>query len=886
MTRVALAARMARRELRTHPWRTLLAVLIMALPVMAVQTIMLSAFAHDASQRVADSLATDGADFAVGIDPRNPNGGGEHDPIMAKLPKPVRTLETFDFSDWLVTRPGDALTQVKAIGNVPDSPRVRLVDGRLPRSVGETALNAPAMRAAHVKVGDKVELARANVKLRVVGEVTVRDQTKASAMVVGRAGSASAKWLDALIAKPLSTPRMQAGGSRQLLVWFAPHSNWRDALQRAQDQFWHDDGFVVNTASRNAPIAVVTGGAVAILAVIASVAFTIGSRRRLRALGLLASNGAAPGDIRLTVLVEGVLCGLIAAIGGTAVVYTGWATVGRTGWANNLIYSNLADPPHPFALLPVVAVALLCVIVGTLAAFWPARTAARSSVLSALAGRRPLPKLRARLPLLGLVTFGVGTAVSAYGSARGSRGDELPDGVLALAGLAVVLGGVLVAPAAVVAIGKLGAKLRGTGRLAARGIARDRTRYAAVIGAVAVGVAASAMLVVNQAQRSHQRSLDAPSYGLVTIQASSQVRGAAVAKAKAIIGDAADQVTSVVMPGVDANKAFAAAGSMVVLDPQAAAKWAPGTGIAEALRSGHLVSLHRLVNDPGEIGPTVGANVTPIPGFFRGGKVPPTTTVDLTPIQFTQHPVLERLMMSSAENPMLATPDMIAPGQENLWLQQAYLLRKQPISGAESAALDAIGSQEPTLALVRDAASQGTKDQGTVQDAGDIMGWNAAAYSNYQGPDHQATLLIVAIGASGVFTLLIVLVALALAASDGRDDEALFAAVGAPPALLRRRRTIEAAMLSFAGSLLGVLIGAIPTVASLHARTPSATHLAGQGLPAGYYAVPIPITALALILGSVTVLVTVVVWCGLVAKGLGTGVHRTRRPLVLTLADA
>ena len=42
----------------------------------------------------------------------------------------------------------------------------------------------------------------------------------------------------------------------------------------------------------------------------------------------------------------------------------------------------------------------------------------------------------------------------------------------------------------------------------------------------------------------------------------------------------------------------------------------------------------------------------------------------------------------------------------------------------------------------------------------------------------------------------VVLTALALSAADGRYDERLFAALGAAPTLLRRRRSLEAGVLT------------------------------------------------------------------------------------------
>lgn len=163
--------------------------------------------------------------------------------------------------------------------------------------------------------------------------------------------------------------------------------------------------------------------------------------------------------------------------------------------------------------------------------------------------------------------------------------------------------------------------------------------------------------------------------------------------------------------------------------------------------------------------------------------------------------------------------------------------------------------------------------------------WQGQLSTNRLEIDYNQTIELAAVGVATVFALLIVLVALALAAADGRDDERLFAAIGSPPALLRRKRTIEAAVLTFGAGLLGACIGLIPTLAVLWSNRPPDYEVASfpstpsdfYNLPAGYYDLQVPVVELIALVVGVTAFVTAVVWVIQAVGGL-----RPRRDLILT----
>ena len=145
-----------------------------------------------------------------------------------------------------------------------------------------------------------------------------------------------------------------------------------------------------------------------------------------------------------------------------------------------------------------LAVFTVGVVAATLAALIPARTAARMPTLAALAGRRPQHPVPRRLVLAGLAGVAVGLgllALAVLGSASATSGD-LWAFVAILGGVCELLGACAIAPALVARLEPLAGRVRGSWRLAARGLARNRARTGAVVSAVA---AAGALAVVSTA---------------------------------------------------------------------------------------------------------------------------------------------------------------------------------------------------------------------------------------------------------------------------------------------------------------------------------------------------------------------------------------------------
>ncbi|MFT3851149.1 MAG: hypothetical protein QM733_00150 [Ilumatobacteraceae bacterium] len=142
----------------------------------------------------------------------------------------------------------------------------------------------------------------------------------------------------------------------------------------------------------------------------------------------------------------------------------------------------------------LVVIVLTGVVAATVAAFVPSRTVTRIPVLSALAGRVPLGRVPRAVVPAGLLLGVAGTALVALGAIVGrdsTSSANLSAAVVVLGGVAVLAAVCCLSPAIVAVFGVAGERVAGTTRLAARSLARTRTRSAAVVSAIAAAGALS-----------------------------------------------------------------------------------------------------------------------------------------------------------------------------------------------------------------------------------------------------------------------------------------------------------------------------------------------------------------------------------------------------------
>jgi putative ABC transport system permease protein len=233
----------------------------------------------------------------------------------------------------------------------------------------------------------------------------------------------------------------------------------------------------------------VTSFAMIEVVLLAAAGVTVIAHRRLRQFGMLAATGATDRHLRQAMIGNGMAVGLVGGIAGIVAGMAAFVAT-RRGF-EELVGFRVIDPFAAWwIVLPTVGLGMVACVA---AAWWPARMVARTSVTDALASRRPRPLPAGRSATAGLVAAGSGAAVLSLGFNRAN-------GWLAFAGLlAAVVGVLLLAPAAIRAVGAASVHLPVGARIAARELARHQSRSAAAVAALVLVLGIPAAIAVTTA---------------------------------------------------------------------------------------------------------------------------------------------------------------------------------------------------------------------------------------------------------------------------------------------------------------------------------------------------------------------------------------------------
>ncbi|MEN3303991.1 MAG: putative transport system permease protein [Micromonosporaceae bacterium] len=211
--------------------------------------------------------------------------------------------------------------------------------------------------------------------------------------------------------------------------------------------------------------------------------FSVLAQRRLRALGMLSSLGATYRNVRLVMVANGAVVGVVATLIGTVLGFAAWIA-----YAPNLqrsAHHRVAWTHLPWWL--VAATMVLAVVTSILAARRPARTAARLPVVAALSGRPAVPKPRHRTAVPGMALLVIGLALLAFSGGWGSSNGR--EALFQVGGLlAVAIGLLLLASVCVTLLGVLARRAPVAVRLALRDLARYRARSGAALAAISLAV--------------------------------------------------------------------------------------------------------------------------------------------------------------------------------------------------------------------------------------------------------------------------------------------------------------------------------------------------------------------------------------------------------------
>ncbi len=555
--------------------------------------------------------------------------------------------------------------------------------------------------------------------------------------------------------------------------------------------------------------AIVVGLGLLEVVLLAGTAFAVGARRQTRELGLVAAGGGAPRDLRRIVLAQGLLLGALGAALGV-VAGAVLAVAGTPLWER---YDNAELLGWRFGPWEIAGAALVGLLSGLAAALVPAIGAGRMRPVDALAGRVGGRRGRRRR------TTPIGAALLAAGAATALLGDRLlageferyvrrlaeadrggvvldaPSSTWAVAlveggGMLAVIGLVLVVPALIGALARLGARLPLSARLAVRDAERQRHRTGPATAAIAVAVAGSvlsAFLIAMQFRADEVRSppmlppdvlaiardepAAAPAQLLRAVDAAAaQLPGARRTVQRLVAarggGQAGLRVHEHDCPSLlaEAGRCGTLAGNghvaVVAAEGAAAATLAGGTldrRARDALAGGRVVVFDRAVLDAeGRVHVATGPGA---PASVAGHFVA------------REHPFAS--LPTALVSPALARARGWRTATEAVLLSYGRGVARDDVDSAMTAAADL----------------------------------GAAAFVD-SGPGASRNAILLAVGlVAAIVTLLGVAIAVALSAAEGRADLATLAAVGAPP---RRRRALLAAQALLIGGLgaaLGVALG-------------------------------------------------------------------------------
>lgn len=816
------AARLAGRELRRRPWRTALVVLLVALPVaamvLAAGILRTGKPPFDLEDRsnfgLADAMVAE-------RDGRTAQSEETLEQARARVlaAAPGARMAVGEAASGSVQGPvGEARFVILATAsNDPIlMPRTTLRTGRLPRGRDEVAISPQLARAWRLDVGGRLDLAQLDIRAKVVGIAHPLTGARSDTLYVGempdlapdQRGRSLYIDLPGDTEAVVTTLRAIAAGSYVGMP--ARHAAAVYGATPGYDQSDRDAEVRWST--------VIGALALAVLGIVIAAAFAVGARRQLRTLGILASNGASPAALRAVVLWQGAWTGLLGSAAGLALGAVGLAAA----WPHHDRFLPYEPGWFTLRLSDLAPIAFLGVATALVASYQPARSVSRLSILTSLAGRRPLAPVRRRVVLAGVAAMATGTgflAVATVGGEGRSEGSSsgsmnLWAAIAVLGGLGLLFGSSAVAPALVGVFDPLAKRFRGSPHLALRSLGRQRARTGAVVAAVcaaaALAVAASAVLV--SATDQSEKYFPA---NLVLFQQHTFVEPETPLPPPPPLrpGQTFSTRGPIHRPGTVAAEDVARAAAII-----------PGSHLREvAYPYGFLVATpavldtfevdartRRLLAEHGAVRPGGGERQHGQIASF--GRSPGSSSEAVEAELLSQVEALSAGSVAAPASPYgfvngatLVSVDRAAQSRISTADPGIALVSPRPLTRAQRAALDDFQNDRQNLLLRLASAPAPAPDRARAAELSSLQ-------VSFHRPPPVSPLVVYAIldGIALLFTGFVIVVGLALAAAETREEVEVLTAVGASPSTLRRLAATKTALLSGAGVALAVPTGLIP----------------------------------------------------------------------------
>jgi putative ABC transport system permease protein len=806
--------RIARRDALRSRGRSALVIAMIALPVLGVTAVDVVARTFELSpeQTAQRQMGqADGAFFDTGLTSVEQQGGGfgsegpsrsEGEPFDVASVLPPGSRSVSDLARDGVVSAAGVTTRAQLRALAYDDPvaagMYEQVEGRAPERTDEVAMTTELARRLGIGVGDEVTLERGERPHTLVGLVADSSYRDARTVLLEDealpGGDTPSARLLVDLPGELHWSHVQAANAAGVHV-----DPRHQPVPGAPPEPDYDDG----SAEAIGVVALVAGMALLEVVLLAGPAFAVGAKRSSRQLALLAATGAERRDVRRTVLGGGIVLGSVGALVGAA------GGIGLAAAAIPALGRFDAAVPGPFDVRPleVAAIALLGVVTALLAAWLPARAAARQDVVAALTGRRGVIRTSTRLPVLGLLVAVAGALIAL----QGARSREV---IVILLGSALAeLGLVAATPALVGVAGRLGPLLPVAPRLALRDAARNRGRTAPAVSAILAAVAGSVAVgtfVASQDARDREAYEPSAAHGSAVVSLygdglervddvvavlERELPAAEVVVASAIGGPADGAIDT----GYVQLAAAGEARSCFHERPPSGAAVPCGGRSTSRMLSGLLVGDGALLlamtgaDDPA-LGQALAHGSAVVPARHLGADGTITLVV---------HPPGDTTGSRGRE---VTLPGVALPAG-------AYQAAVLPPSAAELTGQRPV----PVGVAVRTEGMPSQQQQDRATGALESLGVEGMLYVERGYVSDLGVGLIALAAASALLVLGASSIATGLAAADGRADLSTLAAVGATPGLRRRLAGAQSLVTASLGTALGILAGLVPAIGLIRA---------------------------------------------------------------------
>jgi putative ABC transport system permease protein len=563
-------------------------------------------------------------------------------------------------------------------------------------------------------------------------------------------------------------------------------------------------------------VLVVVGLALALVGLLATAGFAVLAQRRQRQLGMLAAIGAPDSHIRLVMIANGAVVGVVSSVLGGVLGVVAW-------FGFKPAIESASDRRIDLFHLPWTMIIVVCLfgVLAAIGAAWrPAHLAARVPIITAVSGR-PIPPRPVRRSVL------VGTALLAVGMLSvwyAQPGNQHVRPAFLVAGLfACAIGTVFFAPTAIRSLGLLAHGMPFSARLTMRDLARYQSRASAALAAIvlACGIAVSVIVI---ASANEPRGI---SGNLSTREMVVHQSGEGATLDPNLTGE---QIAALDARAAKVIAALGTADTGVALDVALGANPMQINGVAQP----------------------VSLAVPDGPHSFHLATIPFVATPELLALYGIDPAVAANApsgYLSSKTDPFLPLGDGTERPPTASAAAVATLVPLPPYSNAPNSliteqTLTANGWHRARAGWIVEAAHPLTAAQ--IRAARRVAAAQGLQIETRDTQDYLATIRNIATLAGSLLAVAIVAMALGLIRSEAGRDLQTLTAVGASRRTRRALTAFTAAGLAIPGALLGVIGAYLTLIAAYH------SHLDKL--------LPIPVTQLVALLVGVPALATVVGW--------------------------